>query len=78
MWPSFKSIATDLREALKNIEVSARGFSKQLKEPGAKQGSDKWEVIANSILAIRHLEDARMRYWKVLQYLWDWVSKFDK
>jgi hypothetical protein len=36
------------------------------------------EMIANMTLALRHLEDARMRLGKVVQYAGDGVSKFDK
>lgn len=36
------------------------------------------EVEANTILAIRHLEDARMRLGKAIQYAGDGVSCYDK
>lgn len=35
------------------------------------------EVYANAMLAVRHIEDARMRLGKVLQYARDGVSCFD-
>lgn len=56
-----------LREIIKWVEIRARDFAAKLK---AYEGEifDKWEVIANSILAIRHIEDARMRYGKCIQY----------
>lgn len=56
-----------LREIIKGVEIRARDFSNRLK---AYNGEifDKGEVIANSILAIRHIEDARMRYGKCIQY----------
>lgn len=60
------------REELKNQEDKWREFIESLKKTW------RWEVIAQATLAMRHLEDARMRYWKVIQYLWDGVSKFDK
>lgn len=37
-----------------------------------------WEVIAQATLALRHIEDARMRFWKVIQYTWDWISIYEK
>ena len=37
------------------------------KEFNAKEGEDRGEVIANLILAYRHIEDARMRLGKVYQ-----------
>lgn len=36
------------------------------------------EMIANVMLAVRHLEDARMRIGKVIQYSGDGVSCYDK
>ncbi|NLG18920.1 MAG: hypothetical protein GX556_16465 [Fibrobacter sp.] len=36
------------------------------------------EMFSNMDLALRHLEDARMRLGKVIQYAGDGVSKFDK
>lgn len=44
--------------------------------PAAKQMHP--EVGANLMLAIRHLEDARMRLGKVIQYAGDGVSCYDK
>lgn len=36
------------------------------------------EMLANYMLAVRHLEDARMRLGKVIQYLEGGTSIFDK
>ena len=36
------------------------------------------EMKANIMLAVRHLEDARMRLGKAIQYAGDGVSVFDK
>lgn len=74
--PTIEGQCAIFREALKKLEEIARLFSNNLKNADLEY--NKWECIAQSILAIRHLEDARMRYWKVIQYLWDGVSKFDK
>jgi hypothetical protein len=38
----------------------------------------KTEVKENIMLAVRHLEDARMRLGKVIQYSGDGISKYDK
>jgi hypothetical protein len=76
MWLDFENIATKFRDELLELEASAREFSDFLKKGEVEW--DKWECIAQSILAMRHLEDARMRYWKVIQYLNDWVSIYDK
>lgn len=78
MWDELnvETYANELRESLKNIERQARYFSNLLKT--TNYSWDKWEVIAQSILALRHIEDARMRYGKVIQYSQDWVSIYDK
>jgi hypothetical protein len=61
---------------------------RQLKEEIAKQtgtpvddappGSDKGEAIANAMLAVRHLEDARMRLGKLIQAADGGTSVYDK
>ena len=73
-----EAYANELRDLLKEVETKARDFSELLKANVINISWDRWEVIANSILAIRHIEDARMRYWKVIQYSWNWVSIYDK
>lgn len=78
MWESFEDICNDFRNDLKLLERKARNLSEDLKKSEPVEWGNKWAQIAQSIIAIRHLEDARMRFWKVIQYLWDWVSKFDK
>ena len=78
MWPSLESEANDFRDALKNLEAKARKYTEAIKKNETEIQWDKWECIAQSIIAMRHLEDARMRYWKVIQYIWDWISIYDK
>lgn len=56
-----------LREIIKWVEIRARDFAAKLKAHEWEM-FDKWEVIANSMLAIRHIEDARMRFGKCIQY----------
>ena len=63
-----------VRTELAKIEVAMRDFSDFLKTSPIILG-DRWECIAQSILAMRHIEDARMRMWKVIQYSWNWISK---
>jgi hypothetical protein len=65
-------ICETARDELRKVELMVR------------QGKDTLpanvnpEVAANAVLAIRHIEDARMRLGKVLQYLGDGVSCYDK
>ena len=66
-------LAEHMREVLKTLEINARQGIIDLKNNKADG-----EVIAQATLALRHIEDARMRYWKVIQYSWDGVSVYDK
>ena len=70
--------AESMRNELKQLEDKARDYKTQLSISDCHISWDKWEYIAQATIAIRHIEDARMRYWKVIQYLGDGVSKFDK
>lgn len=63
-----KSIEGDAREVLNNTEL----FGEQ-----AFHGQHN-EIRAHLTLAVRHLEDARMRFGKALQYFGDGVSIYDK
>jgi len=76
----FHSKINNMRAMLKEIEISTR----KLKE---EDGPMKWpdnfpgqhgEMIAHSMLAVRAIEDARMRLGKVLQYASDGISIYDK
>lgn len=74
-----KPLCDRLRGELLAIEKTVRA----LKAREDFQGEDAFpgqhgEMIAQSMLAVRHLEDARMRIGKVLQYARDGVSIFDK
>lgn len=64
--------ANNLREKLQSLETYARNYIDSLKVLG------NGEAIAQATLAMRHIEDARMRYGKVIQYLGDGVSVYDK
>ena len=58
-----------IRESLKGDEDIVRGLVSSI-EGG--------EVKAQAMLAVRHIEDARMRLGKVIQYSGDGVSCYDK
>ena len=64
--------ANDLRKKLNDLESYARNYITDLKALW------NWEAFAQATLAMRHIEDARMRYGKVIQYLGDGVSIYDK
>ena len=68
-----------LRATLGKVEAEARGIKEHpaFKEADAYAGQHG-EMIAQSMLAVRHIEDARMRLGKVLQYAGDGVSIYDK
>lgn len=69
--------ANDLRAEFKIMEEKLRAFSNFVKSANQEALHDKGECIANSVLAIRHCEDARMRLGKVIQYATTGVSSFD-
>ena len=75
MWDSLSP--ESFRDRLKSIEEDARTYIEILKSNEVIL-ENKWECIAQATIAMRHIEDARMRYGKVIQYLGDGVSKFDK
>lgn len=68
-----------LRAALKDIERDARAIREDYLNghPEVYPGQAD-EMAAQSMLAVRHIEDARMRLGKVLQYNGDGVSIYDK
>ena len=72
MWPDYEALCWEFRDELGNLEKKAREFILAVKHT--------WngEAIAQATIAMRHIEDARMRYGKVLQYLGDGESIFDK
>ncbi|HKP08334.1 MAG TPA: hypothetical protein VJU58_13860 [Microbacterium sp.] len=76
---SIKEIATSLRKALLEIEHTVRAIKEhpEIKTPDAYPGQHG-EMIAQSMLALRAIEEARMRLGKVLQYGRDGVSVYDR
>ena len=71
-----EQICNELRAEIKEIEKRVRLLAKE-PMPGPDADSSK-EEIANLILSIRHLEDARMRIGKVIQAMHGGVSIYDK
>jgi len=57
-----------LRAKLKDFEKEVRSLVFICKQTSEETLFDKWEVIANAMLTLRHVEDARMRLGKVIQY----------
>jgi hypothetical protein len=74
-----KTVCETLRAELLSIEKAARAIKDHpaIKQPDTFPGQHG-EMIGQSMLAVRHIEDARMRIGKVLQYGRDGVSIFDR
>lgn len=77
-WNDIVDISSMMRDKLKELEDLARSYSDLIKDTNFDEWLNQWEVIAQSILAMRHIEDARMKYWKVIQYTTTWTSCYDK
>lgn len=71
-------MAEAMRHHLKNIEEMARQYAEVVKSQNCVPMHDKGEVIAQCMLALRHIEDARMRYGKCIQYATTGESSFQK
>lgn len=65
--------AQDFREDLLDLELKLRKSIADLKL-SEQAIHDKWECIAHAMLALRHIEDARMRMGKVIQHATTWES----
>ena len=61
-----------MREELLVLEDKARNFLSIMRV------TDNIENIEQATLSLRHIEDARMRYWKSIQYLSDGISIYNK
>ena len=61
-----------MREELLVLEDKARNFLSIMR------ATDNIENIEQATLSLRHIEDARMRYWKSIQYLNDGISIYNK
>lgn len=64
-----------LREQTAAVEKATREL---LKHPEMAQAVQPSEVYANIMLSVRHLEDARMRQGKAVQWCEDGISKYDR
>jgi hypothetical protein len=80
-----KGVAKEMRAVIKRMGDSVQEFKGLIKEtadqgsiPAGEKPIDFGEVIANAVLAYRHLEDARMRLGKSIQHLDGGVSKYDR
>lgn len=76
---TLRAQVSEERENLKLSEVWVRKLkdSEAFKMPDTFPGQ-RGEMIAQSMLAVRAIEEARMRLGKVLQYAGDGVSIYDK
>ena len=70
MAPTLEGACNNWRAELLNVEHYVRALVTEKKVSG--------EAAAQAMLSVRHLEDARMRLGKVIQYSGDGVSCFDK
>jgi len=80
MEESMKDACNRLRADAKKVETQTRALMEhsRFKDPENFKGQHS-EVKASIMLAVRHLEDARMRLGKAIQYSTaDGVSVFDK
>lgn len=62
-----KETLNGYRSTLKIGVAEATQLKEEVRVADAPEGQDKGEVIANLMLAIRHLEDAAMRFGKAIQ-----------
>lgn len=71
-----------IRAACKVLEMDLRALKdKIVKDRSGQEDSfpgQTSEILGQVTLAFRHLEDARMRVGKIIQYSGDGVSCFDK
>jgi hypothetical protein len=76
---TLKDICDSARSCLKGIEITIRKLEAH-PEFACEQSykGQHGEMLAQAKLAVRHIEDARMRLGKVLQYSGDGVSIYDK
>lgn len=70
--------AGELRESLKEEEAKVRAYVNEIKHSAEAEGFNQGECIAQAMLALRHVEDARMRIGKVIQYADGGESVYDK
>lgn len=79
MEPKLEEICDKARIDIKNIELEIRGLMYHSIFRGEQKFLNQHaEMKGNVMLVVRHLEDARMRLGKVLQYADDGISILDK
>jgi hypothetical protein len=66
-WNRLNDLCSMMRSKLWEIEDLSKSLTELIKM-WAVITANQWECIAQSILAMRHVEDARMRFGKVIQY----------
>lgn len=83
--PTVRTLADEcnsVRAACKDLEMGLRAFKDKIQNDRREQldnfPGQTGEILGQVTLAFRHLEDARMRVGKVIQYSGDGVSVFDK
>jgi hypothetical protein len=63
-----KDVMDALRDSIKPLVTTAASYKNEVMQmTDVPEGMDKGETIANIMLAIRHLEDAAMRFGKAIQ-----------
>jgi hypothetical protein len=76
---SIETLCSEYREQCKIIEKATRELLDHDRFKGEQAFiGQHGEMKAHCMLAVRHLEDARMRFGKVIQYAGDGISCFDK
>jgi len=75
----FKGLCEICRKELKGQEIRLRAMMNNDIYKGEQKFINQHnEIKAQTMLAVRHIEDARMRIGKMLQYADDGVSILDK
>lgn len=78
-WKTVKEYGDAIRRELKVIEDRVRKLMNHPVYTGEQGYSGQHsEMKSHTMLAVRHIEDARMRVGKILQYADDGVSILDK
>lgn len=69
-----------LRRSIKEVAGDTKAFADAVKagKYSAIVGADRGEIIANLMLAYRHLEDASQRFGKAIQAADGGISVYDK
>lgn len=73
-----KTTANEIRGEILRVETMVKNLKANTLLVDLPDHIDRGEMIANEILAYRHLEDARMRMGKVIQAYEGGVSIYDK